>query len=306
MTCRASWSLFLEVSNCTALSLFCTPFLPLENWRWKTRWAPHLDLQLSAIYKWYPNPSGCIAHLFLKLLCLRQEIKSPLSFSTRQEVHWRRSDLSHLTSESQCAGKLLLSLSFRLRCWDLWAWHWHPRLRQGLSKMKGGMVVRRTFVSTLNEFHGTFPSSWSHSCMNKEPFPDIWGAAGWWNVVDSRGWTLSPFFHRHHCEQSRSSIQVSRLLRVLGLASYLMVQTVQNMPSVQPCCKVSLEQVPSEQVLGEHGHPDVQLWPAAVCWSMDHKVGSYSSNISRCLKMSQDVSRCLKSTFKASAKSAVF
>ena len=159
---------------------------------------------------------------------------------------------------------------------------------------EGGNLVRRTFVSTLNEFHGTFPSSWSHSCMNKEPFPDIWGAAGWWNVVDSRGWTLSPFFHRHHCEQSRSSIQVSRLLRVLGLASYLMVQTVQNMPSVQPCCKVSLEQVPSEQVLGEHGHPDVQLWPAAVCWSMDHKVGSYSSNISRCLKMSQDVSRCLK------------
>ena len=83
-----------------------------------------------------------------------------------------------------------------------------------------------------------------------------------------------------------------------GLASYLMVQTVQNMPSVQPCCKVSLEQVPSEQVLGEHGHPDVQLWPAAVCWSMDHKVGSYSSNISRCLKMSQGClkvsPRCLK------------
>ena len=63
------------------------------------------------------------------------------------------------------------------------------------------------------------------------------------------------------------------------------------MPSVQPCCKVSLEQVPSEQVLGEHGHPDVQLWPAAVCWSMDYKVGSYSFNISRCLKMSQGVSR---------------
>ena len=83
MTCRASWSLFLEVSNCTSLSLFCTPFLPLGNWRWKTRWAPHLDLQLSAIYKWYPNPSGCIAHLFSKLLFLRQEIKSPLSFSTR-------------------------------------------------------------------------------------------------------------------------------------------------------------------------------------------------------------------------------
>ena len=119
------------------------------------------------------------------------------------------------------------SFQHRLRCWDLWAWHWHPRLRQGQKKM-GGMVVGRTFGSTLNEFHGTFPSWWSHSCMNKEPFPDIWGAAGWWNVVDSRAWTLSPFFHRHHCEQSRSSIQVSRLLRVLGLASYLMVQTVQN------------------------------------------------------------------------------
>ena len=144
MTCRASWSLFLEVSNCTALSLFCTPFLPLENWRWKTRWAPHLDLQLSAIYKWYPNPSGCIAHLFLKLLCLRQEIKSPLSFSTRQEVHWRRSDLSHLTSESQCAGKL------RLRCWDLWAWHWHPRLRQGPSKKGGILYVVHLFQLSMN------------------------------------------------------------------------------------------------------------------------------------------------------------
>ena len=59
-------------------------------------------------------------------------------------VHWRRSDLSHLTSESQCAGKL------RLRCWDLWAWHWHPRLRQGLSKKGGILYVVHLFQLSMN------------------------------------------------------------------------------------------------------------------------------------------------------------
>ena len=36
--------------------------------RWKTRWAPHLDLQLSAIYKWYPKSLRLYSPSVLKLV----------------------------------------------------------------------------------------------------------------------------------------------------------------------------------------------------------------------------------------------